>query len=41
MLVLIGLWFGTHLALATAAFGRTRPMWGRLDRCTSWATALT
>jgi hypothetical protein len=35
-LLLIGPLIGTHLAL-TAAFGRTRTMWGWLDRCTSCA----
>ena len=35
MLVLTGPLFGIHLALAPAAFGPTRPMWGQRTRCTS------
>ena len=37
--MLIGPPFGTHLALAAAAFGRTRTMWGRPDRRTSSTAA--
>ena len=35
MLVLTGPVLATHLALAPAAFGPTRPMWGQCARCTS------
>jgi hypothetical protein len=38
MLMLTGPLFGTHLASA-AAFGRTRPMWVQLARCTSSTAA--
>src|SRR6516225_1688489 len=39
MLVLTGPLFGIRLALAPAAFGPTRPMWGQCVRCTSSAAA--
>src|SRR5271166_1483976 len=39
MLVLTGPLFGTHLALAPASLGPTRPMWGQRARCTSSTAA--